>query len=140
MNARNGFTLLEMLLVVLIIGALAAMVVPRLLPRAEEARVQIAYVEVTANVSAALDLFMLNVGRYPTTEEGLAALWSRPSTVPEGKWKGPYIKKSRLVDPWGNTIAYYSPARRGGLDYDLISLGPDGAENTADDITNGAGK
>lgn len=132
----GGFTLMEMLLVVLIIGLLAAMIVPRLIPQAEHAKVQIAQAEVTANLPAALDLFMLNVGRYPTTEEGLDALWSRPPNVPQNKWQGPYLKRKEALDPWGNSIAYHCPPRRGGLDYDLISFGPDGIEHTDDDITN----
>jgi general secretion pathway protein G len=127
---------MEMLLVVLIIGALAAMIVPRLIPQAEQAKIKIAQAEVDANLPAALDLFMLNVGRYPTTEEGLDALWTRPPGVSEDKWKGPYLKKKVVLDPWGNRISYYCPPRGGGLDYDLVCPGPDGVENTDDDITN----
>jgi general secretion pathway protein G len=131
---------MEMLLVVLIIGVLAAMIVPRLIPRAEKAKVKIAQAEVDANLPAALDLFMLDVGRYPTTDEGLEALWSCPASVPAGKWEGPYLKRRAILDPWGNSVAYYCPPRHGGLDYDLISAGPDGVENTDDDITNSKGQ
>jgi general secretion pathway protein G len=138
--ARNdpagGFTLLELLLVVLIISVLAAMIIPRLLPQTEEAKVKIAQAEILANIPAALDLFMLNVGRYPTTDEGLDALWTRPASVPEGKWMGPYVKRKSFHDPWGNPFTYRFPAHAGGLDYDLVSIGPDGEGNTDDDVTN----
>jgi len=133
---QRGFTLLEMLLVVIIISILAAMIVPRLLPQSEEAKVKIAKAEVMANIPAALDLFMLNVGRYPTTDEGLGALWTRPASVAETKWKGPYIKRKSANDPWGNAFIYRYPPQAGGLDYDLLSAGPDGDENTEDDVTN----
>ncbi len=132
----RGFTLMEMLLVVLIIALLAAMIVPRLIPQAEQAKVKIARAEVEANLPAALDLFMLNVGRYPTTDEGLDALWTRPSNVAEDKWHGPYIKRKAMLDPWGNAFTYHCPPRQGGLDFDLICLGPDGIAETDDDITN----
>lgn len=133
---KHGFTLMEMLLVVLIIALIAAMVVPRLIPQAEDAKIKIAQAEVQANLPAALDLFMLNVGRYPTTDEGLGALWTRPPNVSESQWRGPYIKRKATLDPWGNEFMYFCPPRQGGLDFDLISPGPDGIGNTNDDITN----
>ncbi|MFC1573020.1 type II secretion system major pseudopilin GspG, partial [Candidatus Eisenbacteria bacterium] len=117
---RAGFTLMEMLLVVLIIAMLAAMIVPRLIPQAEQAKIKVARAEVEANIPAALDLFMLNVGRYPTTDEGLAALWTRPTSVPAENWHGPYIKRKAILDPWGNEFVYFCPPRQGGLDFDII--------------------
>ena len=132
----KGFTLLEMLLVVLVIALLAAMIVPRLIPQAEHAKSSIAQAELDANLPAALDLFMLNVGRYPTTDEGLDALWNRPSSVPEGKWQGPYIRRQSLNDPWGKPVRYFCPPQKGGLDFDLISAGPDGIEESEDDLSN----
>jgi general secretion pathway protein G len=135
-DRRAGFTLMEMLLVVLIIGVLAAMIVPRLIPQAERAKVKIAQAEIDANLPAALDLFMLDVGRYPTTEEGLAALWSPPAGVAAGRWHGPYVKKQDALDPWGRSFLYFCPPTRGGLDFDLLSLGPDGLEGTEDDLAN----
>ena len=135
-RALAGFTLMEMLLVVLIIALLAAMIVPRLIPQAEQAKINIAQAEVDANLPAALDLFMLNVGRYPTTDEGLDALWSCPGSVPAEKWQGPYIRQKAMLDPWGNPFLYYCPPQKGGLDFDLICVGPDGIEDTEDDISN----
>ncbi len=127
---------MEMLLVVLIIALLAAMIVPRLIPQAEQAKVKIARAELDANLPSALDLFMLNVGRYPTTDEGLGALWTRPASVGEDDWHGPYLKRKEMLDPWGNAFSYYCPPRKGGLDFDLVCCGPDGVEDTEDDITN----
>lgn len=134
--SRAGFTLLEMLVVVLIIGVLASMIVPRLLPQAEDAKIKIAQAEIEANVPVALDLFFLNVGRFPTTEEGLEALWTCPASVDKGTWRGPYLKKREALDPWGHALAYRQPSQLEGLNYDLACCGPDGIEGTNDDITN----
>jgi general secretion pathway protein G len=131
-----GFTLMEMLLVVLVIALLAAMIVPRLIPQAEHAKSSIAQAELDANLPAALDLFMLNVGRYPTTDEGLEALWNRPGSVPADKWKGPYVRRQSANDPWGNPFSYFCPPQKGGLDFDIICAGPDGIEDSEDDLSN----
>ena len=136
MKRNAAFTLLELLIVVLIIAALAAMIVPRLLPQAEDAKIKIARAEIESSIPAALDLFYLNVGRYPSTEEGLAALWSCPPTVDASRWQGPYLRRRDILDPWGNPVVYHHPPQFGGLDYDLASAGPDGIPGTEDDITN----
>lgn len=136
LRGDEGFTLIEMMVVVLIIGVLGTLVVPRILPQAEEAKRKIAQTEVEANIPAAIDLYLLNVGSYPSTDEGLTALWECPASVDSDRWKGPYFSRKSVKDPWGNEFRYYYPASRGGLDYDLISCGPDGVEGSEDDVTN----
>ena len=132
---RNGFTLLELVLVVIILSTLAMLVVPRLAGRSEEARQAAARADVRANLSTALDLYEMDSGLYPTTDQGLAALKTRPEQPPVPKnWRGPYLKKSSPKDPWGNPYQYRSPGAH-NPDYDLSSLGPDGVES-ADDIAN----
>ena len=129
---RKAFTLIELMLVVIIIGVLAAMVVPRLVGRSEEARVAAGKADIEANLALALDMFEMDIGRYPTTEEGLAALRTNPSALP--KWKGPYLKKEPK-DSWGRPYHYQSPGTHGN-DYDLSSTGPNGIEGDNDDIGN----
>lgn len=124
-----------MLLVLVILSTLAAMVVPRFAGRSEEAKISAARVDVQANLAGALDLYELDNGQYPTTSQGLEALIKEPSTAPLPKnWKGPYVKqKSGLKDPWGQPYQYRSPGE-GQRDYDLFSMGPDGAVGGEDDI------
>jgi len=131
MKSKKGFTLIELMLVVIIIGVLVSMVVPRLVGRSEEARIAAARADINANISVALDLFELDTGKYPTTEEGLQALLTKPGSAV--KWKGPYLKKEPM-DPWGRKYVYRSPGDH-GTDYDLYSYGPDGAEGGGDDVT-----
>ena len=136
-NDRNqrGFTLIELMLVVVIIGALAAMVVPRLAGRSEEARRGVAEADIKGNISLALKLYEVDNGRYPTTEQGLAALLQKPTSPPSPKrWNGPYLEQEP-VDPWDRLYAYRHPGVHPPRDYDLYSLGPDGVESE-DDVTN----
>lgn len=136
---RNaGFTLVEMMAVVVIIAVLAAMVVPRFAGRSEEARRSAAAADIQANLANALDLFELDNGFYPSTAQGLEALRAEPTAPPAPpRWKGPYIKKrGALNDPWGRPYVYVSPGSNNKNDYDLSSLGPDGAPGTPDDIAN----
>lgn len=131
----SGFTLVEIMLVVIVIGILAAMVVPRLAGRSDQAREAAARTDIDANIAAALDLFEMDTGAYPTTEEGLEALRRKPSDpATADKWRGPYLKKMPK-DPWGNSYVYRYPSSH-GMDYDLISLGKDGQEGGGDDVTN----
>jgi len=120
------------MLVVIIIGILVAMVMPRLAGRTEQARESAARADIESNIGTALDLYELDNGAYPTAEAGLSALLSKPAQATH--WKGPYLKK-RPVDPWGNPYVYKQPGP-GGLDYELKSCGKDGAEGGNDDISN----
>ncbi len=136
-SERRGFTLVEILLVVMIIGVIAAMVVPNIAGRGEQARHSAARVDIEANLMAALDLYELDNGRYPTTEQGLAALIRAPEVPPlVNNWRGPYLKKKVIPhDPWGNAYGYRYPGTQNAEGYDLFSLGPDGIESD-DDVTN----
>ena len=134
-RALQGFTLIELMLVVVIIGALVAMAVPRLAGRTEEARRQIAAADIKGNLATALRLYEIDNGRYPSTGQGLAALMAKPSSAPLPKsWKGPYLEQEPQ-DPWGAEYKYSYPGNHPPRDYDLYSLGPDGTESE-DDISN----
>ena len=130
----NGFTLVEIMLVVIIIAALAAMVVPRLTGRTEQAKIAVAKSDIEANLSSALKMYELENGNFPTTIQGLQALRVAPTSSPAPKnWNGPYIEKDP-TDPWGNPYVYVSPGKQ-RPDYDLSSSGKD-PDNPDDDITN----
>ncbi len=129
---RYAFTMIEIMLVVIIIGSLAAMVMPRLTGRSEQARVAGAKVDVTANIPTALKLYELDNGVFPTSTEGIGALLEKPAGAEH--WKGPYLDR-KAIDPWGREYKYVSPGVHRPNDYDLYSLGKDGAEGN-DDVTN----
>jgi len=133
-DRQSGFTLVELLLVMVILGLLASLVLPNFFGQAAKARVKAARVQISS-LGTALDAFALDVGRYPTSQEGLDALITRPSGL--SMWDGPYIKKEPPKDPWGNPYVYDVPSEGGR--YELFSYGSDGrrgGDGDAADISN----
>lgn len=120
-SAARGFTLLELLVVMVIIGLLAGYVGPKFFGQIGKSEVKAAKAQIDA-LQKALDQYRLDVGRYPSTEQGLAVLNTKPADEP--KWAGPYLAKAVPKDPWGNDYQYRSPGEHG--EYDLLSLGKDG--------------
>ena len=128
-----GFTLIELMLVVIIIGALVAMVMPRLAGRSEQAKVSAAKADIMTNIATGLRLYELDNGKYPdASDNGLAALLAKPGSATN--WNGPYLEK-KPIDPWGREYQYKSPGTHRTYDYDLFSLGRDG-QPSADDVNN----
>ena len=120
---QAGFTLIEIMVVMVIIGLLMALVGPNLIGRSEKAKSQAAAMQIE-RLGTVLDTFRLDVGRYPTTQEGLQVLVQRPMGV--DRWDGPYINKGVPKDPWDRPYIYRSPGEA-GRPYDLFSYGADGA-------------
>ena len=118
-----GFTLIELLVVMVIIGLLASLVAPKLFHKLGSSKQKAAKAQIEM-IGTALDAFRLDVGRYPTTQEGLEVLWKDPGNIKN--WDGPYLPKPVKEDPWGNPYVYKYPGQHG--DYDLYSLGADGKE------------
>jgi len=119
--AARGFTLLELLVVMVIIGLLAGYVGPKFFGQIGKSEVKAAKAQIDA-LQKSLDQYRLDVGRYPSTEQGLAVLVTKPADEP--KWQGPYLSKAVPKDPWGNDYQYRAPGEHG--EYDLLSLGKDG--------------
>jgi len=120
-NRHNGFTLLELLVVMVIIGLLASYVGPRYFSQVGKSEVKIARAQMVA-FEQALDQYRLEIGRYPSTEQGLKVLETKPEN--EKRWNGPYLKKNLPLDPWGNAYLYKFPGEHS--DYDIYSYGNDG--------------
>ena len=130
----RGFTLLELLVVMVIIGLLAGYVAPRYFGQIGKSEAKVAKAQLDS-LEKALDQYRLDTGHYPSTEIGLAALTTKPAS--EAKWSGPYLKKTVPLDPWGRAYLYKSPGDHG--DFDLISFGKDGqpgGAGEAEDIKN----
>lgn len=133
---RAGFTLVELLLVMVILAVLAAIVIPKFSGRGEDAKIQGAKTQI-AQFGTSLDLYETDNGSYPTTAQGLWALREKPTAAPEPRsWKGPYLKGEVPDDPWGTPYVYRSPGTVNRDGYDLISAGPDAKEGTEDDVFN----
>jgi general secretion pathway protein G len=132
---RHAFTLLEVLMVIVILGVLAALIVPQFTGTRERAMTDTAKIQI-AGLDSDLERFKIHCGRFPTSDEGLAALLEKPDD--EGiaeKWAGPYLKKAPK-DPWGHDLIYVCPGEVNENGYDLSSAGPNGQEGDDDDITN----
>lgn len=127
--ARRAFTLVEMLLVVTIIGILAALVIPKIVGRSEQARQTAARADISG-IKTALDAFEVDNGFYPKSLQDLVAA---PGNAKN--WRGPYLERVPQ-DPWGNNYNYYFPGKRNVNSYDLLSVGADGKEGTDDDVGN----
>jgi general secretion pathway protein G len=136
---RRAFTLIELVVVIVILGILAAVIIPRVVGRSEDARRAKAVSDIES-LGTALDLYYADNGRYPTTDQGLDALRNRPNSPPLPRaWNGPYLKKPLTPDPWGAQYAYRSPGEHNKDTYDLVSLGADaqpGGTGNDGDITN----
>lgn len=130
LRARNsaGFTLLELLVVLVIIGLLVSYVAPRYFAQVGKSEVKVARAQLKS-LEDALDQYRIDVGHYPTSEQGLSALNAQPAG--ETRWQGPYLKKNVPNDPWGNPYQYKSPGEHG--EYDLLSLGKDGQPGGTDE-------
>jgi general secretion pathway protein G len=127
-----GFTLTELMLVVVIIGILGALVIPKIAGSSERARVTAANADINGGIKSALGQFEVDNGFYPKSLQDLIVL---PSNAKN--WHGPYLDGAKLpADPWGNAYIYYFPGKRNATGYDLSSAGPDGKEGTEDDIGN----
>lgn len=121
---QSGFTLLEILVVLVILGLLAGLVGPRVLKHLDSSKTKTAMLQIQ-ELGAALDLYRLEVGRYPSSEQGLDALINQPEGI--SSWNGPYLKKTVIrLDPWGQSYHYKFPGEFG--EYDLFSLGADNNE------------
>lgn len=131
---QRGFTLLELLVVMVIIGLLAGYVAPKYFSQIGKSEVKAARAQIDA-LEKALDQYRLDVGRYPSTEQGLAVLVARPADEPG--WQGPYLRKAVPMDPWGRPYQYRNPGEHG--EFDLFSFGKDGqpgGSGESADITN----
>jgi general secretion pathway protein G len=137
-HAESGLTLIEILVVIIVLGLLAGLVAPRIIGRVSEAKTATARTQIEL-LGMALDNYRLDNGSYPTTEQGLAALRTRPTSEPQPRnWRGPYLQKDVPDDPWDRPYLYRSPGEINAGSYDLLTLGRDGqpgGEEEDTDIT-----
>ena len=131
---KGGFTLIELMLVMVILATMAAIVLPKFTGRSKQAKITAAKTQLS-QLEVALDAFEIDLSRYPTTAEGLRALVERPTSDADA-WQQPYLKRDIPKDPWGNDYVYRYPGQYNEDGYDLYSLGPDGKLGGEDDITN----
>ncbi len=140
---RRGFTILELLIVIGILLAIGGLVLYNVLGASEKADVKLAQAQIQG-FDRALEAFKLDMKRWPTEDEGLAALWSKARIEDEEdatKWGGPYLKEPKAKDAWGSDWIFRAPSQlRQGAAYDIISAGPDKQEGTEDDISNQTGR
>ena len=123
MRRRSGFTLLELVVVIIVLGLLVGIVAPQIIGRLSDAKSTTARTQIEL-LSVALDGYRLDNGSYPTTEQGLAALRDRPTRAPvPASWRGPYLRKAVPLDPWGRAYLYRAPGERAPGGFDLESLG-----------------
>ena len=123
---RSGFTLLELVVVIIVLGLLAGLVAPQIIGRLSDAKSTTARTQIEL-LSVALDGYRLDNGGYPTTEQGLAALRDKPTRPPvPSNWRGPYLRKAVPLDPWGRAYLYKAPGEKNAGAFDLESLGRDG--------------
>ncbi len=132
---RRAFTFIEMMVVVIIIAMLAVFVAPKAFKRLGKAKANIVIGEI-ALLASALEDFAIDCDRYPTDEEGLAALVEMPADMAEGKWDSKYAKEKQLMDPWERPYQYLAEGVYNEGSYDIFSVGPDGEAGTEDDIYN----
>ncbi len=128
-SAQAGFTLLELLVVIVILGLLVSIVGPRYFGEVGKSKTKTAKAQIEA-LGKALDQYRLDIGHYPSTEQTLSALVAKPAN--ESKWEGPYLSKALPADPWGRPYIYKSPGEHG--DYDLLSYGSDGQPGGAKEL------
>jgi general secretion pathway protein G len=122
---KAGFTLIEILVVIVVIAILATLVAPDVFQHVGAAKSATAKSQIEM-MGAALDAYRLDNGRYPTTEQGLNALWEKPTIDPPPNWRSPYLRKPVPLDPWGRAYSYTAPGQVNPVGYDLISYGADG--------------
>lgn len=132
-SSRRGFTLVELLLVLVILGILAAIVVPKFGGRTEQARITAAVTQIST-FGTALNAFEVDTGSYPRGADGLQQLLVAPPDITG--WRGPYLMSDIPLDPWGHAYIYEFPGRVNPTGYDIVSMGPDGQPGTADDVVN----
>ena len=132
-SSRRGFTLVELLLLLVILGILAALVLPKFTGRTEQARITAAQTQI-ATFGTALDAYEVDTGSYPRGQDGLVQLVAQPADVTG--WRGPYLKSDIPLDPWGHPYLYEFPGKVNPSGYDIRSMGPDGQAGTGDDIVN----
>jgi general secretion pathway protein G len=125
LRRRSAFTLIEILVVIVVIAILATLVAPNVFQHVGTAKAATAKSQIEM-LTTTLDAYRLSIGTYPSTEQGLQALWERPSIDPPINWAGPYLRKQVPLDPWGNPYIYIYPGQQNPMGFDLYSLGADG--------------